>query len=248
MVEAAALVLALGAAPEPEPPPPATPSPTPTATGPAGTPPRRMAHGWRHDRVQVVHADGADLADGFDADCSNSDSPACPPLIEGQTPERVLATDGCSDGPDLYPPSLAACGDLCLDFGALWGFVGNSGGARAAPGLCGSAIATTVTIPERVDVFARDLAPAAQRDCALEHADCAGVEEVAPGHAPRGLLGADSCAEAGDSVLVRRVLVERCRVARSWCRINGGADCRRLLGGDTGNARRSTHHTQGEAA
>lgn len=84
------------------------------------------------DSIRAIHP-GADeiWGDGFDADCSNSDFPACGRFAKGSTPSRVLATGGCSDGPDLYLSSIASCGDPCLDFGSLFGFVGNSGAASA---------------------------------------------------------------------------------------------------------------------
>jgi hypothetical protein len=86
------------------------------------------------DSIRAIHP-GADeiWGDGFDADCSNSDFPACGLFAQGSTPSRVLATGGCSDGPDLYLSSVATCGDRCLDHGSLFGFVGNSG-AQPAPG------------------------------------------------------------------------------------------------------------------
>jgi hypothetical protein len=85
------------------------------------------------DSIRAIHP-GADeiWGDGFDSDCSNSDFPACGELAKGSTPARVLATGGCSDGPDLYLSSIAACGHRCLDFGSLLGFVGNSGAELAA--------------------------------------------------------------------------------------------------------------------
>jgi hypothetical protein len=85
------------------------------------------------DSIRAIHP-GADeiWGDGFDADCSSSDFPACGRFSKGSTPSRVLATGGCSDGPDLYLSSVAACGDRCLDSGSLFGFVGNSGAAAAA--------------------------------------------------------------------------------------------------------------------
>jgi hypothetical protein len=97
---------------------------------------RLAEHGQNHDcddSVRAIHP-GADeiWGDGFDADCSNSDFPACGRFAKGSTPSRILATDGCSDGPDLYLSSIAACGDRCLDGGSLFGFVGNSGTAPAA--------------------------------------------------------------------------------------------------------------------
>ncbi|HTV23438.1 MAG TPA: hypothetical protein VMG12_32335 [Polyangiaceae bacterium] len=85
------------------------------------------------DAIAAVHPGAAEVwGDGFDADCSNSDFPACGRFEQGSVPDRVLATDGCSDGPDLYLSSIAACGDRCLDFGSAFGFVGNSGTAPAA--------------------------------------------------------------------------------------------------------------------
>lgn len=70
--------------------------------------------------------------DGVDSDCYNGDLPACGVLEKGSTPARVLETEGCSTGPDLYLSSVAACGWPCLEHGSLFGFVGNSGGEPAA--------------------------------------------------------------------------------------------------------------------
>jgi hypothetical protein len=81
-----------------------------------------------NDQVASVHSGAEDVwGDGFDADCSNSDLPACGRFAAGSIPARVLATDGCSDGPDLYLSSIVACGGRCLDFGAAYGFIGNAG-------------------------------------------------------------------------------------------------------------------------
>lgn len=86
------------------------------------------------DATRAVHPGATDVwGDGFDADCSNSDFPACSLLSEGLEPERAPLDESCGAGPDLYLSSIAKCGGPCLDFGALWGFVGNAG-ATAAPG------------------------------------------------------------------------------------------------------------------
>lgn len=83
------------------------------------------------DDAAAVHPDAVDVwGDGFDMDCSGTDYPACRLLSPGQEPPRVLLSDAC-DGPDLYLSSIAACGDRCLNSGALWGFVGNAGRAPA---------------------------------------------------------------------------------------------------------------------
>jgi hypothetical protein len=84
------------------------------------------------DSVGAVHPGAGEVwGDGFDADCSSTDFPACGTFGAGAIPPRVLATNGCSDGPDLYLSSIAICGTRCRESGSLFGFVGNSGAVRA---------------------------------------------------------------------------------------------------------------------